>query len=347
MRTSTLTEFAQQVPPFTFFVLSVVLFSPKSISAGEITSRVDEATGWPVYTLVQGETTVRVVPDAGANAFSLVHEGVEYFRVPKELKRLPGVGFGNPILYPMPNRVRGASFTFEGKVFEFPKNGRGHFIHGLVHSESFSVDSRVEEKDFTSITCSLRFAPGRRAFQYFPIAHVFRVTISVRDDCVRWTYEIDNSEGKSNLPFGVGFHPYVIYQASREQTFLRVPATHWMESNQQLPSGDLRTLDGHPLDARKFRSLEGFNADDVFFGMTPDQPARIEFRDVGRSITFRASKDFTHLVVWTPNRPYFGIENQTCSTDAHNLTSEGKGDAAHLQICPPGEKLTGFVEYQF
>ena len=55
----------------------------------------DAATGWAVYTLKQGETAVRVVPAAGGNAYSLIHRGTEFFRVPKELKMLPGVGYGN------------------------------------------------------------------------------------------------------------------------------------------------------------------------------------------------------------------------------------------------------------
>jgi aldose 1-epimerase len=120
-----------------------------------------------------------------------------------------------------------------------------------------------------------------------------------------------------------------------------------MESMDQLPSGKLLALDGHPLDARQPRSLEGFNSDDVFFGMQPDKPAKVEFRDVDRAITFVASKEFTHLVVWTPGRGYFGIENQTCSTDAHNLAAQGMDAVAHLQVCPPGEKRNGTVEYRF
>ena len=316
------------------------------LSAGEVSVEKDTATGWDIYTLQQGETTVRLAPAAGANAFSVVHRGAEYFRVPEELKKLPGVGYGNPILYPMPNRVRGASFTFEGTTYEFPQNGRGNFIHGLVHSEPFAVESYDSDDNFAEVTCSLKFAPGGRPYERFPFPHLFRITISVREGAVRWTYEVDNHDAKRNLPFGVGFHPYVIYQKSRKETYLQAPATHLMEAVKQLPSGKLLELDGHPLDARKPRTLEGFSADDVFVGMTPDRSARVEFRDVNRSITFQASAEFTHLVVWTPDRPFFGIENQTCSTDAHNLAAQGKGNVAHLQVCPPGGKMTGTVEYQ-
>ncbi len=331
------------------FVLAVCFcgLAPRDTSAGQVSIAKDSATGWNIYTLRQGETTVRMAPDAGANVFSVVHRGAEYFRVPENLADLPGVGYGNPILYPMPNRVRGASFSFQGRTFEFPQNGRGNFIHGLVHSEPFHVDSVRSDADHAELTCSLKFAPGGTQYERFPLAHVFRVTVSVGEGSVKWTYQVDNGDGDAIVPFGVGFHPYVIYQKSRKETYLRAPATHLMESESQLPSGNLLPLDGHPLDARTARTLDGYQSDDVFFGMTPNESARVEFRDVNRSITFNASAEFTHLVVWTPDRPYFGIENQTCSTDAHNLASQGKQDVAHLQLCPPGKTMSGSVEYRF
>ena len=73
---------------------------------------------------------------------------------------------------------------------------------------------------------------------------------------------------------------------------------------------------------------------------------RIDFRSTQRKVTLKASDEFTHLVVWTPDRNCFGIENQTCSTDAHNLAANGKVNEAHLQVCEPGKKMSGWVEYQ-
>ena len=324
----------------------VLMLGATELTAGEMTVEKDAATGWQVYTLRQGATTVRIVPAAGANAYSIVHRGAEYLRVPEELKKLPGVAYGVPILYPMPNRVRGAAFTFEGQTYKFPNNNRGNFIHGLVNRAEFQAEGQAASADGVELTCSLQFAPGDPHYELFPFPHVFRVTIRVQQGSVRWTYEVDNSEGERNLPFGLGLHPYLIYQNSRAETSLQVPAAALMESSQQLPSGKLLPLDGHPLDARTFRSLDGFNADDVYFGMVPAKPARVVFAEAKRGITFVTSADFTHLVVWTPDRPFFGVENQTCSTDAHNLDAQGKGSVAHLQVCPPGKKLTGYVEYR-
>lgn len=328
-------------------VLLLLAMTHASVVAGELATVKDDATGWMIYTLRQGDTQVRVVPEAGANAYSIRNRDVEYLRVPTELSKLRGVSFGNPILYPTPNRIHAAKFTFDGKTYEFPPNGRGNFIHGLVHSEPFQVIAVAADADSAQITCELTFQPGGRPYELFPWNHMFRMTIRVAEGSVRWTYEVDNHPDGRNLPFGVAFHPYFLYQESRAQTFLQVPATHLMQSTRQLPSGKLLELDGQPLDARQPTSLDGYQADDVFFGMRPERPVRVEFRDVRRSVVFQTSPEFTHVVVYTPDRPFFCVENQTCSTDAHNLAAQGNNDVAHLQICPPGMKKSGSVEFRF
>ncbi len=327
------------------FVLPLVLVS--AAISGEVTVQTDDETGWREYTLSQGATVAHVVPEAGCNVYSIRVDGTEYFRSPTQLKDLPGVGYGNPVLYPTPNRVRGAQFRFQGKSYKFQPNNRGNFIHGLVHSTAWRVASSRADADVAQIRCELPFQPGTQHYELFPLAHVFRLTITVKDGSVRWTYEVDNREGKQAVPFGVAFHPYFVYQGQRGDTYLQVPATHVMESMELLPTGKLLELSGTKYDLRAGASLKEFVLDDVFFGMSDKRPARIDFRDVKRRVTLRASPEFTHLVVYTPRRPYFCVENQTCSTDAHNLHDQGQRGVAHLQICPSGETMTGWAEYAF
>ncbi|GAG43851.1 unnamed protein product, partial [marine sediment metagenome] len=53
---------------------------------------------------------------------------------------------------------------------------------------------------------------------------------------------------------------------------------------------------------------------------------------------------FTHSVVYTQQTGHFCLENQTCSTDAHNLHARGLRKEAHLTILRPGESLTAWIE---
>jgi aldose 1-epimerase len=306
----------------------------------------DAGTGWDIYELRQGNTQAGVVPAAGCNAFSVRVYGVEYLRQPERLARLPGVGYGTPVLYPTPNRVRGAQFTWDGKTYSFPANNGDNFILGLVHSADWRVVQREGTPQQALLTCQLAFQEQTDAYSKFPFQHTLSLTIAVTEGAVRWTYEVDN-RGDRPVPFGFALHPYFLYQGSRRDAYLTVPATHVMESVERLPTGKLLSLDENRFDARTGVCLEGFVVDDVYYGMTESKPVLIDFRDVRRRVTLRASNDFTHLVVYTPEQPFLCVENQTCSTDAHNLHNQGQRDVAHLQVCQPGETMGGWVEYRF
>jgi aldose 1-epimerase len=120
-----------------------------------------------------------------------------------------------------------------------------------------------------------------------------------------------------------------------------------MEAVELLPTGKLVDLQGSRFDARLGRSLDGFVIDDVFFGMKEASPARIHFEEAGLSIALKASPEFTHMVVYTPEEPWFCVENQTCSTDAHNLYSQGFREESHLLIVPAGKSQSGSVQLEF
>jgi aldose 1-epimerase len=334
------------LPHFAYVVL-FACFLPSCLTAGEISKQVDAATGWEIYTLKQNGTVAKLAPSAGANLFSIEIDDVQFLRQPESLEKLVGGGYGNPVLYPTPNRVKASKFTFRSREFVLDADSSRNFIHGVVRSAPWKVLKATTSDTEAEVTCEISFEPGQEHYRRFPLAHRLLLTITVRDRFVRWAYEVDNREGKDAVPFGFALHPYFVYQGDRAETYLTIPATHWMESEKQMPSGKLveaRDLK-HPLGSPM--SLEGTTFDDVFFGMRPENPTLIDFRGDGKQIEIKASAEFTHLVVWTPNQPHFGIESQTCSTDAHNLGAQGHQQAAHLQVCEPGQTKTGWVEYTF
>lgn len=315
--------------------------------AGQVTSQVDRTTGWQIFSMQQGGMAVLVAPDAGANAFSIRYKNREILKQADATKNLPGFMYGVPLLYPFPNRVREGKFTFDGQTYEFPPNLGPNAIHGLVAAAPFKVTRSKFDSEQASIRCELPFEPGTEWYRRFPHPHNLTIDISVRDNSVRWTYTVDNSQGKKPVPFGFGIHPWFVYQGRRENTYLTVPATHWMEARELLPTGKLLELAGSRFDARRPRSLKNFVIDDVYFGMRPDQPAVIDFRDPALQIALIATSEFTHLVVYTPDEPWFCVENQTSSTDAHNLYAKGQKREANLQIAEPGATRTGWIEFRF
>lgn len=306
--------------------------------------------GMAIYTLEYGDLAARVVPDAGANMVSLRWRDREYLRVPPP-EHTKGFMYGVPILYPTPNRVRDAKFTYNGREFSFQANNGANFIHGLVHDKAFTarvLPSMSDNGKSAALECLLHFAPGTPMFERFPLEHTLRVVISVQPNKARWDYSVVVPDKKQTVPFGFGLHPWFLYQGERARTFLTVPAEALMESSALLPTGKLLPLEGHRFDMRQPRSLADLVTDDVFFGMRPDRPALLDFRGNGLQVQLAASDDFTHMVVYTPaNADYFCVENQTCSTDAHNLHAQGKTREAHLLEVAPGQTRSGWIEYRF
>jgi galactose mutarotase-like enzyme len=116
---------------------------------------------------------------------------------------------------------------------------------------------------------------------------------------------------------------------------------------EKLPTGKLLPVQKTAFDLRRPTALAGLDLDDVYFGMTPAAPPSFEWRDLGVRVTLGASRQFTHLVVFTPpERATFCIENQTSSTDAHNLHARGLAREAHLIIVEPGKTARGAVDWK-
>ena len=315
------------------------------LSAADLEIGRDADTGWSLMTVKQGDMAVRIVPQAGCNVESIRFKGTELLKTPKSLKDLPGFMYGVPVLYPMPNRVRDGVLTFDGQKYTFPPNNNGNFLHGLVHSVAWQGgDINLGTVGSLSYLCS--FEPGSELFKSFPFPHVLKLEISVGDHSVRWKYTVDNTQGDKPVPYGFALHPWILYQGSRRDTYVTIPATHVMEAEKLLPTGKLLDLASTPdFDARQPRSLEGFIRDDVYYGMTPERPALIDFRGPRIKLTFSASPEFTHLVLYTPkDEAWFCVEDQTCSTDAHNLFARGLKQESHLQIVEPGKTQSGWVE---
>ncbi len=311
----------------------------------------DPATGWHVITLSYNApnpseaVSVKICPEGGSNLFSFTFGGVELLRQPDSLRQLQGRGYGTLILYPTPNRVRNAQFTWEGKTYTFPANWHEHFIHGLVRDKPWSYEQAVADEHSARVRTWIDFEPGTPQYRFFPWRSRLSLTFTLSTDGLEIRYEVRNQDTRA-LPYGFATHPYFNVLGSRDQTFLWVPAQAHMQAVNYLPTGKLVPLEGTPYDVRRPTPLSKLNLDDVFWGMTPDKPMGWEARDRGIRMTLPASAEFTHAVVYTPpTKPLFCMENQTCSTDAHNLYAKGFQKAAHLLIVQPGTSQSGWVRF--
>jgi aldose 1-epimerase len=312
------------------------------------------ATGWQIVRLMSyGQNPTHVLseltftPEIGSNLISLKVGGTEYLcdygATPRGNRIL-----GTPILYPTPDRVRNATFTFDGRTFTLEPNAGSEFIHGLVREVPWIYDPPVATPDGIAATTRVTFEQGKPYYDRFPIRNTLELTYTLRPNGMRLDFTVHNEDARQRLPFGLGIHPYFRIVGPRESVRIQVPARKWQEVTRTdlLPTGRLLDMEDGPADLRTPTSLGTLDLDDVFWGLRPETPQVIFYDHIGKKMTLTASEFFTHSAVYTPlGRPFFCVENQSCSTDAHNLYAQGGQEVAHLVILDPGQSLAAWVEF--
>jgi aldose 1-epimerase len=290
-------------------------------------------------------SSIAFAPEMGSNLLSLVVGEQEYLVAGDQLAGAFHL-LGTPILYPMPNRVRGGRFSFDGREYVFPPNNGPNFIHGLVRDRAWVCDPPRITAEAISVTTRFRFEPGSPAYALFPIRNTLELTYSLRQGSVRLDFSVYNEDDAQRLAFGLAIHPYFAIIGRRDEVRIQSPARYWMEAVDLLPTGRLLDLADGPADLRQPTLLEGLNLDDVFCGLSARAPQTIYYDAIGTRLLLSASDLFTHSVIYTPrSKLFFCIENQSCSTDAHNLHVRGLERAAHLTILDPGQACASWVEF--
>lgn len=315
----------------------------------------DAETGWSIVTLESSDAknpknnlSVSICPEGGCNMFSFKVGGTELIYQMDKLSQLFAKANGTTILYPTPNRIRNGIYVFRGDTLRmsFPGETRSHAGHGLVWDDAaWKYGEPVAGKKSASFKAYYVLDEANPRFPAYPYSNILTVEFTLFRDRVRIAYEVEN-RGTKPLGFGFALHPFWNIFGSREETLIRVPLPWHMDATNMLPSGKLdRVTKDSKWSLLEPTPLTSLRLDDVYFGATPKSRVDVFWNSIGLDLHLRASADFTHVVVYTPDRGFFCIENQTCSTDALNLFDQGLVKESHLQVLQPGKKTGGKVEY--
>ena len=313
----------------------------------------DSETGWNIIQLnaenpadSTQNISIRVAPDGGNNMFSFTAGGRELIEASDKLANLLNPKRGNPILYPTPNRVVNGQFEFMGKSYtmQVPGEESPRTIHGLVCDAPWEFSEPEVHENGVTLTTWYEFSEINPRFQAFPFLNTIRMTYTVFDSGVRIAYEVQNNDNKP-LGFGFAVHPFWQVIGDKSTNKIQVAVPYHMEAVEKIPTGKLDPTAGTNWSLNEPVPVSELNLDDVYFGATPESVVRVIYESIGLELHQKASADFTHVVVYTPNADFFCIENQTCSTNAHNLYAQGFKKESHLQIVQPGKKTGGYVEY--
>jgi aldose 1-epimerase len=253
---------------------------------------------------------------------------------------------GTPVLYPTPNKVRNGEFRWEGADYRQCRGGKPVLEHGLVHTEAWEAAGPAADDSGARLEAWLDFSEGGVLCKSFPFPHRLGLSFLLTAEGITVTYSITN-RGSRLLPFGFGLHPYFAKLSADDNTRVSLPANAVMDTTSDLlPTGRLEKVRGTIYDLRAPVAVNALDMDHVFTRLQRGKHARVQHHGIGLCIDLEATPDFTHLVLYTPRREkYFCLENQTCSTDAHNLYDRGFAGESGLKIVKPGAVHKGSVSY--
>jgi aldose 1-epimerase len=215
-----------------------------------------------------------------------------------------------------------------------------------VHDEAWNYADPRLNRDCVSLTTWIDFDEPSALFQAFPFKHQLSLEFCLSKAGLQVGYTIENRDNQA-IPFGFGLHPYFTKLSGDAGTCVVLPANYVMDyTSDLLPTGRLIEVEGTQFDLRERVALGALDLDHVFTGVPEGKSAQIYYDSLHMQVRLVATRDFSHMVLYSPRgENYFCLENQTCSTDAHNLADRNFSQASGLKLVPAGNHYTGSVSY--
>jgi galactose mutarotase-like enzyme len=243
------------------------------------------------------------------------------------------------VLAPWPNRLGDGRYAFEETDAQAPLNepSRRNAIHGLVRWLPWRMAGRAQNR--VSMACDLHPSPG------YPFT--LRLTIEYRLGRHGLVVVTDAENiGPTDLPFGLGFHPYLTVGAPTvDQVRLRVPCEQRLISDDRgLPTGSA-SVTATEFDFNQGRLIGVTRLDTCFTGLRrdPDGRARVELDhpDGHGGVTLWTDERFGYLMVYTGDtlepelrRTAVAVEPMSCPPDALRSGTD-------LVVLRPGGRWSG------
>ncbi len=246
-----------------------------------------------------------------------------------------GATYGVPILYPTPNRIKNDKFVYEGEEFNAT-------MHGALRYHNFEPVEVDVRADGVSVTAKASYDKDSKLYVDFPFASVFSVTLRITESSLHWEFSVENT-GEQSVPYSLALHPFF---CKHGESFISTNASSVMEmTDEKYPTGNMCELETLGITSGEKMSVEQQELDHVFSMQLPPI-ATIHYPEIGKKINLTASNEFGKMVIYTPkNKGWFCVENQTSSTDCHNMHNNGYVAEANLQIVAVGETAKSYIKY--
>lgn len=270
------------------------------------------AVNGTVITLEAGDYRAQLA-SVGATLVSLTRSGRDLV-LSFPATELP-TAYKGKILLPWPNRIEAGRYSYAGVDYQLPVNEveTGSAAHGFVTWLNWEVSGQGP----TSVTFSL-FLPPQRAY---PFALRLETTYTLDAEAGLVCRVVAENIGEQTAPYGVAVHPYLTCnQAPLDRCLLLVPASSYLEVDENLiPTGEV-SVDGTDYDFRTARTVADTMIDNAF-GQLPPEEWNVDLTDPETAMTVRLTSDERWLQIYSADqlgRPGVAVEPMSCPPNAFN-----------------------------
>ncbi len=262
-----------------------------------------------------------------------------------------GTRSGSPILFPFPNRIARATYSWAGRTYHLGLSSPDavHAIHGFCAKNPWTDYEAVGDCAVRARFRLSRDAPEQAAT--WPGDLVLEITFTLADEYLEIGTRVENVADHP-VPCGIGFHPYFAPLGAQRCDELRLQcdaASYWVLDN-MIPTGELRPVTGNN-DLRADPGVGSRQLDDVLTALPRFEPDQDGFMSRARitgpagAMVLQCDDNYRDVVVFTPeNRQSLAVEPYTCPTDAIHL-SESHSDVG-WRVLEPGERWHTRVRYR-
>jgi galactose mutarotase-like enzyme len=227
------------------------------------------------------------------------------------------------VLAPWPNRLANGRYEFGGLRAQaaLDEPDRSNAIHGLVRWLPWEVEAHAQ--NVISLSLLLHPRPG------YPFSLSLRIEYRLGREGLSITTTAANA-GAGPLPFGLGFHPYLMAGPERIDTsVLKLPANERLILDTRgLPTGESAGVRDTEFDFLVPRAVGGTQMDTAFTALTRDVEglawASLDSAAGDHGVEIWLDERFTYLMVYTGDtlaepferRRAVAIEPMTCPPNA-------------------------------
>jgi aldose 1-epimerase len=292
-----------------------------------------------IIKLINEETLeyVSVIPE-GAYLHELVlnkngrnHSLLDGYKSEEEFATQRLKNFKGSKLFPFPNRINQAQYTFEGKNYSLEKNfpQENNAIHGLVLETNFTVKNELANEAEARLELTYRSEGDSRGY---PFRYELSITYTLSPTGFSCTTKAINTSD-TEMPVGDGWHPYFKTGIQLNDLFLQLPSDEILETDEKLiPTGKLIKSDQF----LKSSQVGSHLFDTCYKVKGENKIVETELYDKAKDLRIilwqETGKDkYNYLQIYIPpQRDTIALEPMTCAPDAFN-------NSMGLIILKPGE----------